>query len=206
MKNLKTLIFIFGLITFTCFSQEDPMDRFQKNQDSLRNELLKIKKDKLLLNSVFEEHYIRGLVTNEKDLLKFKLPFNLHGSDCGAPDCYTTLLEFEIPNSSPLKLPKKIKVNGMEYGCVENKKWSYDFKLIESSDQLVNYYSDKLKSNLYFTRKGRLIYYPHEKENSISLVELDQMYDNWEFDDSELTPYLSNKMTIMDYKVFMEKN
>tara|TARA_R110002073_G_scaffold302252_1_gene469863 strand:- start:7 stop:555 length:549 start_codon:yes stop_codon:yes gene_type:complete len=181
------------------------MESFQKRQDSLRNELLKVKNDKLLLNSVFEEHYIRGLVTNEKSYLKFELPFNLHGPDCGAPDCYTTELEFEISNSSTLKLPEKIKINGSEYGCVENQNWSNDFKLVESNEQMVNYYSAELKSNLYFTKKGRLIYFPHEKGKSISLKELDKMYENWEFDDAELAPYLSTVMTTMEYETFMDK-
>ncbi|PKP24696.1 MAG: hypothetical protein CVU03_11140 [Bacteroidetes bacterium HGW-Bacteroidetes-2] len=181
------------------------MENFQKRQDSLRNELLKIKNDKLLLNSVFEEHYIRGLVANGKNSLKFKLPFNLHAPDCGAPDCYTTELKFEILNNSPLKLPKKIKINGKEYGCVESQNWSSEFKLVESNEQLVNYYSAELKSNLYFTKKGRLIYFPHKKGKSISLTELDKMYENWEFDDAELTPYLSNRMTTMEYEHFMDK-
>ena len=181
------------------------MDEFQKRQDSLRNELLKFKKDELLLNTVFEEHYIRGLVTNEKNYLKFDLPFNLHGLDCGAPDCYITELKFEIPNNLPLKLPSKIKISGNEYGCVENKNWTSDFKLVESDEQIVNYYSADLKSNLYFTKKGRLIYYPHEKEKSISIMELDKMYDNWEFDDAALVPYSSTVMTTMEYELFMDK-
>jgi hypothetical protein len=181
------------------------MEKFQKRQDSLRNEILRIKNDKLLLNTVFEEHYIRGLVTNEKNFLKFELPFNLHSLDCGAPDCYTTELKFEIPNNSPLKLPNQIKINGTEYGCVENQNWTNDFKLVESNEQLVNYYSVDLKSNLYFTKKGRLIYFPHEREKSISLMELDKMYHNWEFDDAEIAPYSSTTMTIMEYELFMDK-
>ena len=181
------------------------MEKFQKRQDSLRNELLRIKNDKLLLNTVFEEHYIRGLVTNGKNCLKFELPFNLHSPDCGAPDCYTTELEFEISNNSPLKLPNKIKINGTEYGCVENQNWTNYFKLVESNKQLVNYYSVDLKSNLYFTKKGRLIYFPHEKEKSISLMELDKMFENWEFDDAEIAPYSSTTMTIMEYELFMDK-
>ena len=203
MKKFKKLIYILGIITFSCFSQENSLEKFQKRQDSLRNELLKIKNDKLLLNTVFEEHYIRGLITNEKNCLKFELPFNLHGSDCGAPDCYTTELEFEISNNSPLKLPNKIKINGTEYGCVESQNWSNDFKLVESNEQLVNYYSAELKSNLYFTRKGRLIYFPHERGRSISLTELDKMYENWKFDNAELAPYLSTVMTTMEYEIFM---
>lgn len=62
-----------------------------------------------------------------------------------------------------------------------------------------------IKSNLYFTKKGRLIYFPHEKEKSISLLELDKMYENWEFDDAELTPYSSTVMTIMEYELFIDK-
>ena len=202
---MKKLIYIFGIITFSCFSQERSIEKFTKRQDSLRNELLKIKNDKLLLNSVFEEHYIRGLVKKEKNYLKFVLPFNLHSLDCGAPDCYTTELTFKIVNNSPLKLPLKINIKGVEYGCVETHSWWHDFKLVESSDELANYYSAELKSNLFFTKKGRLIYFPHEKNKSVSLKELDQMYEKWEFDDAELTPYSSIIMTTMEYEMFVNK-
>ncbi|NCT17605.1 MAG: hypothetical protein COY56_06105 [Flavobacteriaceae bacterium CG_4_10_14_0_8_um_filter_34_31] len=180
------------------------MENFQKRQDSLRNELLKIKNDKLLLNTVFEEHYIRGLVTNEMNFLKFRLPFNLHAPDCGAPDCYTTELTFEISNNLPIKLPSRITINGVEDGCVESKSWSGDFELLELNEQLVNYYSAELQSNLYFTKNGRLIYFPHEKGKSISLIELDKMYDRWEFDDAEITPYLSTIMTTSEYELFLD--
>ena len=68
----------------------------------------------------------------------------------------------------------------------------------------MNYYSAKLKSNLYFTKKGRLIYFPHEKEKSISLKELDKLYENWEFDDAELELYSSTLMTA-EYETFIAK-
>ncbi|RKF03340.1 hypothetical protein C8N26_1723 [Tenacibaculum lutimaris] len=202
---MKKLLYFFILLTFSCFSQENTINNFQQKQDALRNELLNSKNDKLLLNTVFEEHYIRGLITNEKKYLIFKLPFNLHGFDCSAPDCYTTILEFKIPNSSPLKIPEKIKVNITESGCVKTQKWSGEFKLIKSNKQLVNYYSSKLKSNLYFTRKGRLIYFPHEKTFSISLQKLDKILQNLNPDKLEPVPYLSTIMTTMEYELFINK-
>jgi len=182
------------------------MESFQKRQDSLRGELLKIKNDELLLNTVFEEHYIRGLVINESNFLKFILPFNLHALDCGAPDCYTTELTFEISSNAPLKIPLNVIINGATYGCIEDKNWSSDFALVELNEQLVNFYSAELQSNLYFTKKGRLIYFPHEKGKSISLNELDKMYDRWEFDDAAIVPYLSTVMTTSEYDYFLNKN
>lgn len=203
---MKKLIYIFGLITFSCFSQENLEDKFQIRQDSLRNELLKTKNDKVLLNTVFEEHYIRGLIKNEKNNLKFILPFDLHGPDCGAPDCYTTELKFEIPNKIPLLLPKKMIINGIEFGCIEKKqKWTSEFELVESNKQIVNYYSAELKSNLYFTKKGRLIFFPHNKEESLSLKLIDEMYENWEFENSEFAPYETTVMNSMEYEIFLNK-
>ena len=201
----KIAIILFGLITLSCFSQENLTERYLQKQDSLRNELLNTKKDSLLIGTVFEEHYLRGLVKNEKECLKFKLPFNLHGPDCGAPDCYTTELTFEIPNEHPLELPKKITITGTEFGCVESNNWTSKFELIESNTKLANYFSAELKSNLFFTKNGNLIYFPHEKSKSINLTELNKMYEGWEFDDAEIAPYKSTIMERMDYESFVDK-
>ncbi len=202
---MKKLLYFFALVTFSCFSQENTTENFQQRQDSLRNELLKSKNDKLLLNTVFEEHYIRGLITNEKDFLNFNLPFNLHGFDCGAPDCYTTTLKFKTSNNYPLNLQAKIKIDLTESGCVKTQNWSGEFTLVEANKLLVNYYSPQLKSNLYFTKKGELIYFPHEKTKSISLKKLNKILQSLNPDELEPVPYLSTVMTTMEYETFINQ-
>ncbi|TDG35630.1 hypothetical protein EZJ43_13505 [Pedobacter changchengzhani] len=69
---------------------------FEETQDSLRKLILNSKPNENLKSSILQELYIRGLVNEEHGKIKFDLPFNLHGFDCGAPDCYSTDLKFEI--------------------------------------------------------------------------------------------------------------
>ncbi|MCP4457111.1 MAG: hypothetical protein GY816_03640, partial [Cytophagales bacterium] len=56
-------------------------------QDLIRNELVKSKPQNFLIGSLLEELYIRNVISFSENELDFTLTFDLHGFDCGAPDC-----------------------------------------------------------------------------------------------------------------------
>lgn len=201
---MRIVVFLLGFFSLNCFAQTQ-VGNFERRQDSLRNELLKVKNDTLLLGTVIEEHYIRGLVKNEENQLKFVLPFDLHAPDCGAPDCYTTELIFQISNEYPLKFPEEIEVKIYEYGCVKNQEWSANFSLSKFDEKQVNYYSANLRSNLYFTKDGRLIYFPHNERRSLGFKELEKWLFKNESDGLEIPPYESTVMNSYEYANFFGK-
>lgn len=201
---MRILVFLLCILGTNCFCQSS-VESFEIRQDSLRSELLKFKNDTLLLGTVIEEHYIRGLVKNEGDQLKFVFPFDLHAPDCGAPDCYTTELIFQISNKYPLKFPDEVEVKIYEYGCVKNQEWSSSFSLAKFDKKQVNYYSADLRSNLYFTKDGRLIYFPHNERRSLGFKELEEKLFKNESDGLEIPPYESTVMKSYEYANFFGK-
>ncbi|HEX6169950.1 MAG TPA: hypothetical protein VFZ33_09665, partial [Chitinophagaceae bacterium] len=55
---------------------------WQKQQDSIRNEILKTKKNQVLKKSFLQEMYIRNVASILRDTLFVTIPFDLHGADC----------------------------------------------------------------------------------------------------------------------------
>ncbi|WP_375558990.1 hypothetical protein ACE193_14760 [Bernardetia sp. OM2101] len=94
---------------------------WEEKQDSIRNTILKSKPNATLKSNFFQEFYIKGFVKQVDDKIEFDLPFDLHSFDCGAPDCYSTKLNFTIPAKKPVKFPKQITCVFLEKGCdIEN--------------------------------------------------------------------------------------
>lgn len=93
--------------------------QFEEVQDSLRQVLLDSKSNENLKAGLLQEFYLRALVDQKEDKILFNLPFNIHGLDCGAPDCYSTDISFSIPLSEPLEFPDKIDFKLIEQGCIE---------------------------------------------------------------------------------------
>ena len=192
----------------TTYEKKEPIiatkKSYEKIQDSLRILLLNSKLNANLKSSILQELYVRGLVTEKNDMLLFKLSFNLHGLDCGAPDCYSTDVSFGIPSTEPVEFPDKIDFKLIEHGCVKKEETKNSvFKLKEKSQNYVNYFSEELKSNLIIKRNGDLYYYPHLKSNSISIKTIDEMFENGEFDDAEIVPYQSTVMISNEYEQFI---
>ncbi|CAN0603471.1 unnamed protein product, partial [Ectocarpus sp. 12 AP-2014] len=126
MKTRLWLLIVFSILLFSCGSkteQKQVADKtdiaveqaiilknnsveitnpYQKAQDSLRTLLLASKPNANLKSSVLEELYIRGFVDQVGNNIKFELPFNVHTTDCGAPDCFTTDISFEILAIDPI--------------------------------------------------------------------------------------------------------
>lgn len=122
---------------------------WKKYQDSLRNKILNEKKNKILKESFLQELYIRNVAKIFNDSVKLSIPFNLHGPDCGAPDCYSTDISFSIKLGHKFTFPQYIPFTEHEHGCVSNEQTiSGIFKLIEESKKLAIYYSEKHKRTL----------------------------------------------------------
>ena len=180
---------------------------FEETQDSLRIPLLNSKPNENLKSSILQELYIRGLVNQIDDKIKFELPFNLHGFDCGAPDCYSTDITFEITAKEPIEFPKKINFKLSEHGCgIENEiSENGIFELVEQSPTYVNYYSKKQQSNLVILGEKRgLYYFPDTKPNSIKVKLIDKIFDEYnEEDENAIVPYQSTIMTTNEYENFI---
>lgn len=182
---------------------------FEETQKSLRKQLLNAKPNENLKFSMLQELYIRGLVNQVNDKIKFELPFNLHGFDCGAPDCYSTDITFEIPTRKPIEFPKTVDFNLVEHGCGMEMEIAKDgiFKLVELAPEYVNYYSEKYGSNLVILgEKRKLYYFPDTKRNSIKANSIDKILEAYDDEDENaIVPYQSTVMTTNEYENFIEK-
>ena len=162
--------------------QSDMGFLWKKYQDSIRTEILKHKENKTLKESFLQEFYIRGIAQISNDSVLVTIPFNLHGPDCGAPDCYSTDISFRIKLGDSLIFPDKLPFTEYEYGCVETEKeLTGVFQLIEQTDQYVIYHSKKDNRTLalfrtsenrgsfacYFTEEQKLIEISGENINKI---------------------------------------
>ena len=218
---MKIALLFFSLLILSCFNTKVVSKKnitnkkvikaeltFEKNQDSLRTLLLNSKPNENLKSSILQELYIRGLVNQKNDKIKFELPFNLHGFDCGAPDCYSTDITFEITAKKPIEFPKTINFNLLEHGCGIEKEISEDgiFELVEQSPKYVNYYSKKQQSNLVILgEKRELYYFPNTKPNSIKAELIDKIFDEYnEEDENAIVPYQSTNNDNNEYDNFIE--
>lgn len=179
-----------------------------KLQDSLRAELLNVKPNENLKSSLLQELYIRGLVSQENNKYKFLLPFNLHGFDCGAPDCYSTDITFEFSATNPISFPKEILFKLFEHGCVDIEICKAGiFELEEETSEYVNYYSKTERSNLLIfgtdERKEFVYYFSEVKPDSIKGKLIGELLDNYNEEDPEtIAPYRITTMLFGDYEVF----
>jgi hypothetical protein len=115
---------------------------WQNYQDSLRKEILKRRENIILKKSFLQEMYIRNVVKVLNDTLFFIIPFNLHGADCTAPDCYSTDVSFKFKLGNSVEFPKELQFQEYEYGCVNNEiKISGFFQLKEISADHVIYHN-----------------------------------------------------------------
>ena len=228
---MKFTFFLFSLLVISCSSKEKKTEiqqrpevitkikveenneliykelTFEETQDSLRKQLLNSKTNKNLKSSILQELYIRGLVNQKDEKIEFELPFNLHGFDCGAPDCYSTDIEFNIPAKTPIEFPKKIDFTLKEHGCgIENDILENGtFELVEQSTEYVNYYSKNQKSNLIIIAdKRKLYYFADQKQNTIKVDLIDKMFEEYnEKNIEEIAPYQSITMTTYEYENFI---
>lgn len=75
----------------------------------------------------------------------YNVEFDLHGCDCGAPDCYETTFAFDL--NSENKTPKSLPITVKHTGCVEAATESDGFIKVEDAT-CWSYYSSNLEMNL----------------------------------------------------------
>ena len=142
------------LVFFLAFAEKKPSNevfRFQKyantphrgvnhNQASISEVPIREKSDSsaaaFFQTTPLEKLYQRGLVTLDSSKIIFDLPFDLHGWDCGAPDCYTTAIHFEWYTWANFMWSEAVHFTLHEYGCVDEEVYiSSTFQLIEATDR-----------------------------------------------------------------------
>lgn len=183
---------------------------WEKYQDSIRNEILNGKKNEILKESFLQEMYIRNVATISSDSVTVNIPFNVHGPDCAAPDCYSTDIGFSLKLGDKLIFPEKISFTEHEHGCVDKEqKFSGDFKLLEEAANHVIYYSEKHKRTLvlfssnkengttafYFTGLGE------KRINGQNVYKITKEYNDE--DTNSIYPFTSWILTTNEYEHFM---
>ncbi|WP_144038382.1 hypothetical protein [Soonwooa buanensis] len=181
-----------------------------QNQDSLRTIVLKSKPNKILKESFLQELYIRNAVNVKNDEIVGNITFNLHGPDCGAPDCFSNDVSFKMKLTNPFKFPKTLKITEQEDGCIEKKHQYKDtFVLVEESENFVLYHSNKLKKSLILFRNYKdfgsaAFYFANVSKNQITENNLKTLIENYNDDDSKsVYPFSSWSLDTPDYQTFL---
>ncbi len=78
------------------------------------------------------------------------ISFDLHGCDCGAPDCYQTDFRFDLNDIGKEQLMIRIE----ESGCVEGFSLEGEFKMTFSEGDTFGYYSKEQGSLLFKITDG----------------------------------------------------
>lgn len=185
------------------------MTEWKMNEDSLRNMILRKKKNKILKGSFLQEMYIRNIVDASRGSLFATIPFNLHGPDCGAPDCYSTDISFSFKLGNTVIFPKYIQFQEHEHGCVDKeRKLSGRFQLIEETEKHVIYHSAKHKRTLILfssNQNGTTAYYFTGVEwNKINDQNLYNIKDYKEGNKSLIYPFTSWVLTTNEYEHFLK--
>jgi hypothetical protein len=183
---------------------------WEKHEDSLRNEIFKRKENEILKKSFLQELYIRNAVTISKDSLFVTIPFNLHGPDCLAPDCYSTDISFSFKLGDALIFPEKLQFQEHEHGCVEKiSKLSGVFQLIEQSDRHVIYHSATHKRTLVLfssnDESGSIAYFFTDvKLNRINGKNVYRIVRDYsEEDKNSIYPFTSWILSTSEYENFL---
>lgn len=184
---------------------------WDKHQDSLRDEILKGKENKILKESFLQEMYIRDVVSISNDSLFIAIPFDVHGPDCGAPDCYSTDISFSIKFEDTLIFPKNIRFKEHEYGCVDKEiKLQGSFLLVEKTSDHVIYYSPMAKRTLVLFSSNKAngttaFYFTGTSENTINGENIYTiMGDYEEGDEQSIYPFTSWVLTTSEYENFID--
>lgn len=183
---------------------------WEKYQDSLRNEILKRKENKVLKESFLQELYIRNVVRVSDGRLFFKIPFDLHGPDCGAPDCYSTDISFSFKFDDTLVFPKNVQFHEREHGCVDKEiNFDANFRLIDETNQYVIYYSSKPMRTLVLFSSNKEIgttafYFKGLSEYRIIGKNVYSILNDYnEEDDNAIYPFTSWVLETNEYEHFL---
>ena len=188
------------------------LEDWQRFQDSIREIILSSKENEILKNSVLQEAYIKNIVWVNHDTLFFSIQFDLHGFDCGAPDCYSTDLNFKFNIRDSLRFPNKLPFTIHEHGCVKKEiNLSAVFQLMESDKNFITYHSLSNKSTLVIFKsddRGEFIYYFVGVEpETIKGKLVPKIIDAYEEENPKaIVPYRSVIMRNSDYGFIMTQD
>jgi hypothetical protein len=191
-------------------TMELTMLEWEKQEDSLRNVILGKKENKVLKESFLREMYIRNIVNVSRDSLFVTIPFNLHGPDCGAPDCYTTDISFSFKLDDTLIFPKNIQFREYEHGCVDKEiKLSGSFQLVEETEKHIIYYSTKHKRTLVLFSSNKengttAFYFTGVGLNRINGQNVYTIMNDYKEDKDSIYPFTSWVLTTSEYENFLK--
>ncbi len=171
---------------------EDGLDDWDKEQAELRAKILDSKKNEAVKNSILQEFYIRNVVSVQGNTLFFNISFDVHGPDCGAPDCYSTDISFNFEFMDSIVFPQTLKIKEHTHGCVdEESTFSIIYELSESNSGTVIYKNSKLDNTLVL-------------RSYLDNTDYAQFYEVEEYFEGELVPYQSTTMTSFEYEKFLD--
>lgn len=182
---------------------------WKQHQDSLREFILNSKESEILKNSFLQEMYIRDVVALKNNRVHINIFFDIHGLDCGAPDCYQTELYFNFELGDSLKFPKKVPFTVHEYGCIENGINLNDlFQLKEENENIVIYTSSKGKCVLVLfsnnDKSGNYAYYFDDIDLDLINVRNIMNILNQQEEEDAIIPYKSWLLSINEYENFLK--
>jgi len=175
----------------------------------LRNQILIGLENNILKESFLQEFYIRRVARVNSDTVYVAIGFNLHGNDCGAPDCYQTDLRFHIKLGDSLQFPDSLPYKEREYGCIgDSSSVSGVFQLLDQSSEHLVYSSIKPRRTLvlYSSREecgNYALYFNSPNPDRIDAKNMDKLMKELEQGkDVDRYPYRSWALTTFEYGFF----
>ena len=189
-----------------------PEKTWEEEQAVFREQLVAGLTNEVLKNSFLQEMYIRKVAKVSGDTVYIDIGFNLHGYDCGAPDCYTTDVSFNFPLGDSLIFPESLPFTEHEYGCLDDGyQISGVYKLVDSDYRYVKYVSAKNKRTLFlFSDKednwSIAHYYVGIDPARLHYHTLDTLNRYLEEEETDLQPYMSWTLSTNQYDRFIDKD
>lgn len=183
-------------------------------QDAVRKELLLHKENGVVKESLLQEMYIRNVVTVVGDSVLVSIPFNLHGPDCGAPDCYVTDVSFGwlLGVGDTLVFPEKLSFLEYEYGCiVQERVLKGTFELVEQTARHVIYHAPRQRRTLVLLGSNEIYgttayYFTDVGRHSINAKNIYDIINNYSRDNiGPAYPFTSWILSTSEYEHFLEK-
>ena len=193
----------------TLLTYEEPLvapdEDWDAHQDSIRALVWEQKPNKALKSGFLQEFYLRGVVQESGENLDFDIRFDVHGMDCGAPDCYETRLRFSFPFDGELNFPETVAFSEEETGCIDHPYY------IENEFELVNASAEYVLYNCA-SKKRSLLLYGLESEYKDALyfinynvdeINIDRPFEKEEEGDDKFI-YSSWILVTNDYEFFLD--
>lgn len=167
-------------------------------------------------NSCLEEFYLQGFAKTTKDSIKVHLPFNLHAFDCGAPDCYTTEVNFSLAKENPIIFPDSLPFWEEQWECMEKYQFSDVYELIETTHKHVIYhYTSKQRTLvLYFPKirgswSGDAYYFVGVGRKRFNGKNIHTVHENYDDNKPESEwnkkPYMITNFNRVEYEFILEE-